>query len=394
MPENRQYEVTHPWISFSVDFRKASTTLWMNLGAVQSKCEHVANVMLPTGVSRHLATLYLAKGVQATTAIEGNTLSEKEVRHRIRTREPLSKSREYLGQEIDNIVDACNEIADEMIEKGMDCEITAERILRFNALVLRGLALPEEVVPGEIRRHSVGVADYRAAPAADCDFLLRKTCEWISELQPDQDQNRIAYAVLRATLIHLYLAWIHPFGDGNGRTARLAEVQILLGAGVPMVAAHLLSNHYNQTRDEYYAQLSRASKTRDVLPFVEYAVQGFVDGLNEQIREIWRHQRTVVWRDFVHQKFRGQKTEAAHRQRQIALELATRGQKGVEVSKVRTLNADLSEMYVKKTSKTVSRDVNKLIQMGLLARRGPRVYARQETLTAFVSRRRPKEDRK
>ena len=55
---------------------------------------------------------------------------------------------------------------------------------------------------------------------------------------------------------------------------------ILVISGVPAPAAHLLSNHYNQTRSEYYRQLGRASQSGgDVLPFITYAVRGFVDGL-------------------------------------------------------------------------------------------------------------------
>jgi len=391
MSDTREYERTHPWIGFRLDLRRASSSLWMNLGAIQSKCEHVAHVMVPVDVGRRLHAIYLAKGVRATTAIEGNTLSEEEVRRRIRTREPLPKSREYLGQEVDNIVDTCNELADEMIEKGLDSTITAERIMHFNKMVLRNLQLHKEVMPGIIRVHGVGVARYRGAPAADCEYLLRRTCEWINGLQPDSADNRIAYAVLRGALLHLYLAWIHPFGDGNGRTARLAEVQILLGAGVPMVAAHLLSNHYNQTRDEYYRQLSAASQSGDVLPFLEYAVQGFTDGLHQQILHIRRFQRTLAWKDYVYERFRGQKTEASHRQRQIALELARYGSKGVNVSQIRTLNTELAALYAKKTPKTITRDLNKLVQMKLVARRGARgarVYAREDILKMFLPRRR------
>ncbi|WP_433223897.1 Fic family protein [Dactylosporangium sp. CS-047395] len=46
-------------------------------------------------------------------------------------------------------------------------------------------------------------------------------------------------AMIKAMLAHLYLAWIHPFGDGNGRTARLIESQLLLQAGVPVPAANV-----------------------------------------------------------------------------------------------------------------------------------------------------------
>lgn len=150
-----------------------------------------------------------------------------------------------------------------MIVEGKDCTITLDRINWFNAMVLRDLHLEEGVEPGIIRRHSVGVADYRGAPHQDCEYLLNRLCEWINSLK--STNNSVAYATIRAILTHLYLAWIHPYGDGNGRTARLIEFQILLGVGMPTVACHLLSNHYNQTRSEYYRQLSLASKTFNIL---------------------------------------------------------------------------------------------------------------------------------
>ena len=44
--------------------------------------------------------------------------------------------------------------------------------------------------------------------------------------------------LVRAMMAHLYLAWIHTFGDGNGRTARLLEFLILARSGkVPLPAA-------------------------------------------------------------------------------------------------------------------------------------------------------------
>ena len=91
-----------------------------------------------------------------------------------------------------------------------------------------------------------------------------------------------------AALAHLHLAWIHLFGDGNGRISRLLEFEILLRASIPVPAAHLLSDHYNKTRDHYYAILERTSRA-DGYPmedFVHYAIEGLVDGLREQLQKI------------------------------------------------------------------------------------------------------------
>jgi Fic family protein len=381
----RQYEQTHPWITFQIDLNRLDYSVWLNLGAIQSKCEHVANVMVAPKIGKRLLTLYLAKGAAATTAIEGNTLSESEVLQRIKTREPLPPSKEYLGKEIDNIVDACNIVAKEMIDQGQDCTITSQRIEWFNKMVLRDLALPEDVVPGQLRKHSVGVADYRGAPWQDCEYLLKQLCDWINALK--SGEHRVAFAVIRAALAHLYLAWIHPFGDGNGRTARLVEFQVCLGAGMPSVACHLLSNHYNQTRAEYYRQLALAGKTRDPLPFIKYAVQGLVDQLDRQIQIIREYQHAVVWKDYVYDRFRDKRSVAAHRRRQLALELGERND-FLPIGNVRKLSPELAAAYAKRTNKTLTRDINALLKSKLIVRKQNMIGANKEALEAFKPKRR------
>src|SRR5580693_9061253 len=98
----RTYERTHPWITFRVNMKAASAEVWMLLGEAQSKCEHVAGVPLRPQTADDLHRLFLAKGVRATTAIEGSTLSERQVLDHLDGKLELPKSKEYLKQEIDN----------------------------------------------------------------------------------------------------------------------------------------------------------------------------------------------------------------------------------------------------------------------------------------------------
>ena len=384
----RTFEETHPWLNFQLDLRRARPKLWMNLGAIQSKCEHVASAMVPPQVAQDLYYLYLAKGVRATTAIEGNTLSEQQVRERIVHKKPLPKSQEYQGKEVDNIVDACNVIAETLLQSDdkSDIRLTPEGICRFNEMVLRDLPLEEGVERGKIRPYQVVVGGYRGAPPEDCRYLLDRLCEWINGIVPEDEADRISWGVLRAVMTHLYLVWIHPFGDGNGRTGRLVEVQILLAAGMPTIAAHLLSNFYNQTRPEYYRQLAAASRSGgDVLPFLEYAAQGLVDGLDLQIRRIRRHQWDVAWKDHVYEVFRESKGPASHRQRRVALELGrSRYKRGVPVREVVTLTPELAREYAKKTPKTLTRDLNALERRDLIVREGRAVAANRGKLSSLL----------
>ncbi len=385
MTENRIYQETHPWISFQLDLRRFDYTLWFQLGEVQAKCEQVAGVPLLPDVEEYLHQVFLAKGALATTAIEGNTLSEEDALGLVRGELELPPSKEYLGNEIRNIVRACNNIP-EGILSGELAELTVDRIVELNALVLHDLPLREDVSPGIIREHDVGVGRYRGAPHQDCEHLLKKLCSWLNvESFLPNEELRIASGVLKAIVAHLYLAWIHPFGDGNGRTARLVEFQLLLLSGVPTAAAHLLSNHYNLTRAEYYRQLDLASKSGgDVSPFIQYAMQGLNDALDEQLQTIRAQQFHVFWMNHVHNSFRQKVNATDLRRRQLVVDLSDETEP-VPIARLRYLSPRIAEAYAGKTDRTIRRDVNVLEGMDLIRRNYEGVEINRELMSAFLS---------
>jgi len=368
----RTYLTTHPWIDFRLDLRRIPARVWMQLGAAAADAEHIANSMLKPETGEALHQLFLAKGVHATTAIEGNTLSEDDALREIQGTLERPPSQQYLVQEIRNVIDAANAIKGELVDSsGISPRLTREKIEHFNAMVLRDLPVDDSTVPGEVRGHSVGVARYRGAPAEDCEYLLDRLCGWLNEsdLNAEDPEGLVPFAILKAIVAHLYVAWIHPFGDGNGRTARLVEVQILLAAELPAPASHLLSNHYNLTRGEYYRQLDLASRRSDPIPFVEYAVRGLLDGLREALATIRAQQFEDRWEQYVYETFGELKTGADRRRLRLALELTAQYQETLEPTPkrgLRHLSPALSEAYAGKTTKTLTRDVNALLAMGLI----------------------------
>ena len=385
----RTYERTHSWLKFSIDMRPASPALWISLGEAASKCEHLSKVPLHPATAKRLHQMYLAKGVAATTAIEENTLSEEEVLKAVQGELQVPPSKEYLKQEVNNIIAACNDMSTRVAE-GRQVQLDSRLLCDFNRQVLDRLPLNEDVVPGELRRHSVVVGTvYRGAPAEDCHYLVERLCTWLAgeDFVAPKGVETI-YAIHKAIVTHLYLAWIHPFGDGNGRTARLVEFHLLLEAGIPSPAAHLLSNHYNQTRTEYYRQLDYASKSGgDIIPFIQYAVQGFVDGLRSQLEFVWEQQWDLVWRNYVHELFKNKSSAAQVRQLQLALDLGSK-EEWVAVHDVAELSPKLAKAYANKTAKTIQRDLNLLVEQGLVVRKSKRVRARRELILSFLPLRR------
>ena len=74
------YEGSHPWITFDArGVNEFHARLWMQLGEARSKCEHLAGTPLRPNVAQDFYKVTLIKGAQATTAIEGNTLSVEQV---------------------------------------------------------------------------------------------------------------------------------------------------------------------------------------------------------------------------------------------------------------------------------------------------------------------------
>jgi Fic family protein len=387
MTTKRTYERTHPWLTFTLDLERVPPLLWLLLGEARSKCEHLRGVPLRPDTADKLHVLYLAKGVQGTTAIEGNTLSEEQVEQIIRGELKLPPSKEYLQQEVRNIVDACDMIW-RLVSTKSTVDMTPDLISSFNKLVLNSLKLEPEVTPGQIRTHSVGVMRYRGAPPEDCEYLLGRLCSWLRELNTNAPSylGPVGKAILLAILAHLYIAWIHPFADGNGRTARLVELAILVDAGVPTPAAHLLSNHYNATRSEYYRQLDYASKSGgDIVPFVTYAAQGMVDDLRSQIATVRDQQLDVAWRNYVHERFKDQEfSQSQRRCKHLILDLST-APRFVARKDLTSISPRVTRDYQGKTDRTLSRDIALLGKLGLLAFEPKRGFrARKEIIAAFL----------
>jgi len=375
----------YPWINYKIDLRNLPAKTWIQLGECKSKCVHLSNIPLRPAVRDEMHSIYLAKGAQATTAIEGNTLTEEEVKLRIEKKLELPPSKEYLGQEIDNILELCNEISGSLNQEP-NFSISIEKICRFNEVILNKVPLPAHVNPGKFRQCAVSVGTYLPPQYSDVPKLMERLCDWMNSSNFDStEEDTIIYSTIKAIVAHLYIEWIHPFGDGNGRVGRILEFAILLSSGVPSPAAHLLSNHYNITRSEYYRHLDLASKKNDVTEFVSYAVQGFLDGLTEQLQYVFKQTHEISWESYIYEQFREENFAAKRgkRLRDLALELS-RQSEPIQKDKLTALSQKIAEHYRNMSSKTLERDLLDLEKMGLMAKSEAGYRAQREKILAFL----------
>ena len=179
----------HPHILFQKNWRLDEETIFM-LGQCESIIQAISSAPVKPEYRKLLLAVSLRKGARATTAIEGNTLSEEEVA-RIDEGENLPPSKEYLQIEVKNVIDALNQIRTEVIMEDKAFVLSPELIERFNHFVGKNLGDHFQSMPGKFRTsgHNVVVGRYRPPTGEDVVPLMIRFCDWIRKSSVMKREN-------------------------------------------------------------------------------------------------------------------------------------------------------------------------------------------------------------
>jgi Fic family protein len=92
--------------------------------------------------------------------------------------------------------------------------------------------------------------------------------------------------IIKSMIAHYYFVYLHPYFDGNGRTARLLQMWVLIQKGYASSLFLPFSMYINESRTKYYktfeliAENYKLSKQLDVTPFLEYFIENVVNKLS------------------------------------------------------------------------------------------------------------------
>ena len=113
------------------------------------------------------------------------------------------------------------------------------------------------LVPGEFRAYNVDVGHHTPPDHEALGLFMRRFADFYS------DPDILATGRLIATAAaHHRLAWIHPFGDGNGRVARLQSQAAMIRSGLDAEGLWTLSRGLARARAAYYQHLQEADQSR------------------------------------------------------------------------------------------------------------------------------------
>ncbi|XP_054708993.1 protein adenylyltransferase Fic-like [Uloborus diversus] len=188
-----------------------------------------------------------------TVAIEGNTMTLAEARSVVETRMAVPGKSIMEHNEILGLESALRYINKTLVNK--DELITVVDILEIHKRVLGNV---DPLGAGTFRQNQVFVGEHVPPLASDVADLMEEFVNWL------QSETILQlHPVNQAALAHYKLVYIHPFVDGNGRTARLLMNLILMRAGYPPVIIR------KQDRARYYKYLQLANEG-DIRPFLRF----------------------------------------------------------------------------------------------------------------------------
>ena len=214
-----------------------------------------------------------------STMIEGNRLTQEEVEEVIHRRQ-LFSGHERDEKEVLGYYAALDYVENLAVKRA---KIAETDIKRIHALLMRGGN--EKVKPSPYREGQNVIRDnttnsivYMPPEAKDVPILMKELVAWI----PDQEELP---APLKAAIAHYQYATIHPYYDGNGRTARLLTTLILHQNGYDLMGLYSLEEYYARNLPAYYKALSLGPSHNyylgraetDITPWVSYFCAGVAE---------------------------------------------------------------------------------------------------------------------
>jgi len=226
----------------------------------------------------------------SSTSIEGNRLTLKQV-------EELSENKEVIAtakdkKEVENYLKALDLIPKYAGKKNIDVKL----FLDIHETIATG-ALRDNTDCGVFRNRQVFVGrrifdgtqfkemvEYMPPDTKDVPGLVEEFLGWINS-----DKAKEVNPVILAGIAHYEVARIHPFIDGNGRTARLAASLVLYKSGFDHRRFFALDDYYDQDRSSYYAALKTAQTGKgDITKWLEYFTEGVLHSINKVKETITR----------------------------------------------------------------------------------------------------------
>ena len=211
--------------------------------------------------------------IHYSTKIEGNRLTRKEVEQTIFKRKVI-ENRVRDSSEVRSYYKATN-----YIEKCLAQDLPfSEKLIKKTHDLVEGATSPYRDGQNAIYDNASGDIVYLPPEAKDVPVLMKSLIDFVNS---DQQTPR----VIVAGLVHYQFVTIHPYYDGNGRTARLLTSFLMRKYGYGLKDIYSIEEYYANDLAGYYSALAthphhnyyEGRENADLTGWIEYFVRGVAD---------------------------------------------------------------------------------------------------------------------
>ncbi len=293
-----RYELPKRWILY--DASAVMTALVEAMAAVRT----LTTLPYEKSWVEALQELQLKREVAGTSRIEGAEFTERELDEAVRP----NVSPEELRTRSQRQARAAMQTYRWIGELPADRPICADLVREVHRRIVTGCDedhCPPGVLRGRDYNVTFGIPEHRGAEGGP-------PCEeaFAGLLQSAQSEFHDHDPLVQAMALHYHLAAMHPFLDGNGRTARAMEALVLRRAGLTDRAFVAMSNYYYDEKPAYLRVLSEVQQGgQDLTPFLIFALQGVRVQCERLTAEIRKHMQRALFRDTMYSLFHRLKTK-------------------------------------------------------------------------------------
>lgn len=220
-----------------------------------------------------------ARMIHSSTAIEGNPLDLRDVEAVIARKIVTGTNKKDILEVINyqKVLDYIDKIED---KKKINWE---DSILQIHKLTTDEIL--ESKVSGKYRKGPVYIIQrpsnkviYTAPKSEIAIKMMEEFSSWLKK-----EEVTSVSPVIMAAIGHHQLVTVHPFVDGNGRTARALATLILYRKDYDIKKMFALEDFYNLDRQRYYREIEKARKEKDLTSWLEYFAKGFL----LELEQVW-----------------------------------------------------------------------------------------------------------
>jgi len=286
----------------------------------------------------------------SSTSIEGNRLSLEQVSNLAQGREVMATRKDK--QEVLNYLKALRNLG--KISK--EDKISEKDILSIHRTLTKDtLENPSDC--GTYRKRYVVVGNrltgevmFRPPKNEEVPQLMKNLIQWINSKEAKELDP-----VIEAGITHYEFVRIHPFVDGNGRTARVLATLVLYKRDFDTKQFFCLDDYYDSDRQAYYQALQGVDQKRlDLTKWLEY----FVGGVNVSIEVV--KERVIRLSSERLRKAKQGQIALTERQMQIVEHINLNG---------KITNRDVRSMF-KISDEGALKEMKKLLKLGVIKSRG------------------------